>query len=118
MAESIKPRGNQICSGTFGKLWIDGMLAFEVYKFEAKEKTNRESVSFAGDTTNDSKLMGVDYEFSYTVRKVYSRGKAIATVIKRDRTQDILWWQDLKTPIMAVMKQFNLITVGTMTCRL
>ena len=78
MAESIKPRGNQICSGTFGKLWIDGMLAFEVYKFEAKEKTNRESVSFAGDTTNDSKLMGVDYEFSYTVRKVYSRGKAIA----------------------------------------
>lgn len=47
MAESIKPRGNQICSGTFGKLWIDGMLAFEVYKFEAKEKTNRESVSFA-----------------------------------------------------------------------
>ena len=78
MAESIKPRGNQLCSGTFGKLWIDGMLAYEVYKFEAKEKTNRESVSFAGDTTNDSKLMGVDYEFSYTVRKVYSRGKAIA----------------------------------------
>ena len=65
MAESVKPRGNQLCSGTFGKLWIDGSLAYEVYKFEAKEKTNRESVSFAGDTTNDSKLMGVDYEFSY-----------------------------------------------------
>ena len=30
------------------------------------------------NTNNDSKLMGVDYEFSYTVRKVYSRGKAIA----------------------------------------
>ena len=42
MAESVKPRGNQLCSGTFGKLWIDGSLAYEVYKFEAKEKTNRE----------------------------------------------------------------------------
>lgn len=38
MAESVKPRGNQLCSGTFGKLWIDGSLAYEVYKFEAKER--------------------------------------------------------------------------------
>ena len=104
MAESVKPRGNQLCSGTFGKLWIDGSLAYEVYKFEAKEKTNREGVSFAGSTTNDSKLMGVDYEFSYTVRKVYSRGKAIA--------------DDSKTPITAVMKQFSSIIVGIMMCHL
>lgn len=118
MAESVKPRGNQLCSGTFGKLWIDGSLAYEVYKFEAKEKTNRESVSFAGDTTNDSKLMGVDYEFSYTVRKVYSRGKEIADGHKKVKIQDIHWWQDLKTPITAVMKQFNLIIVGIMMCHL
>ena len=65
MAESVKPRGNQLCSGTFGKLWIDGSLA--------------------GDTTNDSKLMGVDYEFSYTVRKVYSRGKEIADGHKKGK---------------------------------
>lgn len=94
------------------------MLAFEVYKFEAKEKTNRESVSFAGDTTNDSKLMGVDYEFSYTVRKVYSRGKAIADGHKRTGHKTYFWWQDLKTLIMAAMKQFSLITVGIMMCHL
>lgn len=26
MAESVKPRGNQLCSGTFGKLWITEVL--------------------------------------------------------------------------------------------
>ena len=50
-----------------------------------RQRTNRESVSFAGDTTNDSKLMGVDYEFSYTVRKVYSRGKEIADGHKKGK---------------------------------
>ena len=33
MAESVKPRGNQLCSGTFGKLWIDGSLAYEAVSY-------------------------------------------------------------------------------------
>ena len=47
MAESVKPRGNQLCSGTFGKLWIDGSLAYEVYKSSHPGSTIRDAVRLA-----------------------------------------------------------------------
>ena len=73
MAESI--RGNKTLSGTWGELWIDGEKIFEFSKIELKVTANREDVQIGIDV--DSKITGLKGEGSYTVKKVYTRAKAI-----------------------------------------
>lgn len=75
MADRKKPLPGQIISGTHGYLWLDGDITYEVSKVELKIKTNRETVQFAGDMMEDSKLMSISGTFSVTVRKVFSRAK-------------------------------------------
>ena len=79
-----KPTAPRVMSGTFGMLYWDGEPVYEVSSFEAKLKVNRETVTFAGDMTEDSKLMGTAGEWSFKVKKVFSRGQTkIATQIKK-----------------------------------
>jgi hypothetical protein len=70
-----KPTAPRVISGTHGFLYWDGELIFEVSSFEAKIKPNRETVTFAGDMVSDSKLMGVEGEFTFKLKKVFSRGQ-------------------------------------------
>lgn len=77
-----KPTAPRVMSGTFGMLYWNGEPVYEVNSFEAKLKVNRETVTFAGDTTEDSKLMGTAGEWSFKIKKVYSRGQELATQIK------------------------------------
>ena len=37
----------RVMNGTWGELWIDGILAAEVYKVQAKESYSRENVPIA-----------------------------------------------------------------------
>ena len=67
-----KPTAPRVMSGTFGMLYWDGEPVYEVSSFEAKLKVNRETVTFAGDMTEDSKLMGTAGEWSFKVKKVFS----------------------------------------------
>lgn len=66
-------RGNNQVSGTWGQVWWDGELIFELESFDAKVTTNRESVQVGMD--EDSKLVGFKGEGNIKVKKVYSRGK-------------------------------------------
>lgn len=77
-----KPTAPRVMSGTFGMLYWNGEPVYEVNSFEAKLKVNRETVTFAGDTTEDSKLMGTSGEWSFKIKKGYSRGQELATQIK------------------------------------
>jgi hypothetical protein len=80
---AVKPTAPRVMSGTFGTLYWDGEPIFEVNSFEAKLKLNRESVTFAGDMMEDSKLTGLAGEFSFKLKKVFSRGQIkIAQAIK------------------------------------
>ncbi len=65
-----KLRGNRTLSGTHGKVWIDGILAFECYKIEAKISFNREDVQL--DLDVDSKITGAKGEITLGFKKVYS----------------------------------------------
>ncbi len=85
MADRAMPRAGQVISGTHGFLWFDGNIAYEVSNFEAKIETDREDVTFSGQMTKDSKLMGVSGTWSATVRKIYSRSKDIAESIMQGK---------------------------------
>lgn len=92
MAESI--RGNKTLSGTWGELWIDGEKIFEFSKIELKVTANREEVQIGIDV--DSKITGLKGEGSYTVKKVYTRAKAILESWKKGK--------DVRCQIIAKLK--------------
>jgi hypothetical protein len=68
-----KIRGNNQVNGSWGQVWWDGELVFELETFEAKVTTEREDVSIGMD--KDSKLIGLKGEGTLKVKKVFSRGK-------------------------------------------
>lgn len=72
------PRPGQVISGTHGLFWWNGDICYEITSFEAKLKTNRETVTFAGEMWDDSKLMGVSGTWTAKIKKIYSRGKSYA----------------------------------------
>lgn len=92
MAESI--RGNKTLSGTWGELWIDGEKIFEFSKIELKVTANREEVQIGIDV--DSKITGLKGGGSYTVKKVYTRAKAILESWKKGK--------DVRCQIIAKLK--------------
>lgn len=69
-----KIQGFRQISGTWGQLWWDGELIYEVEAFEAKVTPEREDVAMAGTLDVDSKITGLKGEGSFRIKKVYSRG--------------------------------------------
>ena len=66
-------KGNNQISGTWGQCWWDGTLIVEVKSFEAKVTANREEVQIG--MSKDSKITSLSGEGTFTIKKVYSRGK-------------------------------------------
>jgi hypothetical protein len=66
-------RGNRQVNGSWGQLWWDNELVFELESYEAKVTTEREDVVIGMDV--DSKLIGLKGEGTFKVKKVFSRGK-------------------------------------------
>ena len=78
-----KPSAPRVMNGKFGMLYWDGEPVYEVDSFEAKLKLDREDVDFVGEMGKDSKLMGYTGEFSFKIKKIFSRGqKKIALAIR------------------------------------
>ena len=86
-----KIRGNKTLSGTWGEVWVDGEKIFELSKVELKITANREDVQLG--LSVDSKITGLKGEGSYTVKKVYTRAKAILEKWKKG--------QDVRCQIIA-----------------
>lgn len=66
--------GYRQISGSWGQLWWDGELVYEVDSFESKITAEREDVYQAGSLDVDSKITQLKGEGSMKVKKVYSRG--------------------------------------------
>ncbi len=66
--------GYRVINGSFGQLWWDGELIFEVSSFEAKITPSREDILMAGSLDVDSKITNLKGEGSFKIRKVFSRG--------------------------------------------
>lgn len=81
-----KPTAPRVMNGKWGMLYWDGEPVFEVSKFEATLKLEREDVDFAMQMSKDSKLTGYSGEFSFTIKKIFSRGQIkLANAIKNGR---------------------------------
>lgn len=66
--------GYRQINGSWGQLWWDGELVYEVESFEAKLTPEREDVYQAGSLDVDSKMTALKGEGSFKVKKVFSRG--------------------------------------------
>lgn len=80
-----KPTAPRVMSGSFGMLYWDGEPVYEINSFEALLKPQRESITFAGEMVEDSKLMGLSMEWKFKIKKIYSRGKKIADLMKKGK---------------------------------
>ena len=78
MSTRGKPAVGKVISGTHGYFWWNGSIVYEITSFEAKIKTNGETINFSGDMWADRKLMGVEGTWSAKIKKVYSRAKDLA----------------------------------------
>ena len=87
----LEIQGNRTLSGAWGELWIDGEKIMEMSKISLKVTANREDVQLG--LSVDSKITGLKGEGSYTVKKVYTRAKAILEKWKKG--------QDVRCQIIA-----------------
>ena len=87
----LEIQGNRTLSGAWGELWIDGEKIMEMSKISLKVTANREDVQLG--LSVDSKITGLQGEGSYTVKKVYTRAKAILEKWKKG--------QDVRCQIIA-----------------
>lgn len=71
-AEETLYRGRRRLSGSWGRVWLDGALLFEISAFECKVDVDREDV-FIG-VSRDSKVVSLTGSFTITVKKVFNRG--------------------------------------------
>jgi len=105
-----KLRGNRQINGSWGQLWLDGELVFEVESFEAKVTANRETVIIGMD--EDSKLVGLKGEGTFKVKKVFDRGKKkLLDAWKRGEDPRSTLVSKLKDPD-TVGKQSSRVSIG------
>lgn len=113
-------RGNQVLSGTWAELWMNGNKVMELKKVEIKVSANREDVQVG--ISMDSKATSLKGEITIGVKKVYTRfyeileqyksGKDVRSQViaklgdpdavngQQERySVDNVWWNDL--PIFA-----------------
>lgn len=63
----------RVMNGTWGELWIEGVLAAEVYKVQAKESYSRENVPICGSLTDGKKLTKIERTGSIGMHHVNTR---------------------------------------------
>lgn len=69
--EDIIYRGRRRWNGNHGRVWWDGLLLFEISKFECKVTADREDVIIGN--SKDSKITSLTGEGSFTIKSVINR---------------------------------------------
>lgn len=105
-----KLRGNNQINGSWGQVWMDGELVFEVESFEAKVTANRETVNIGMD--EDSKITSLKGEGTIKVKRVFDRGKkALLEAWKKGEDPRSTLVGKLKDP-GTVGKQSSRVSIG------
>ena len=87
-------RGNRTLTGSWGEVWVDGEKIFVLQKIEQKVEVNREDVQMGMDV--DSKMTGLKGSGTLSIKKVYSRAKAVLEKLSAG--------QDVRCQIIAKLK--------------
>lgn len=94
--------GRRTLSGTWGQIWIDGVLIAEIKKAEFKTTVNREDIQLGIDV--DSKMTGLKGEFTLTLQKTYTMYNTYAKKYSSGEDLRVQIISNLKDPD-AVKKQ-------------
>lgn len=70
-SEDVTYRGRRRWNGNHGRVWWDGLLLFEISKFNAKVTSDREDVIIGN--SKDSKITSLTGEGSFTIKSVINR---------------------------------------------
>ena len=70
-SEDVTYRGRRRWNGDHGRVWWDGLLLFEISKFNAKVTADREDVLIGN--SKDSKITSLTGEGSFTIKSVINR---------------------------------------------
>ena len=70
-SEDVTYRGRRRWNGNYGRVWWDGLLLFEILKFNAKVTSDREDVIIGN--SKDSKITSLTGEGSFTIKSVINR---------------------------------------------
>ena len=62
-----------VMNGAYGKVWVDGILAFDVKEASVTVAVNREDVRMSGTVEVDTKISSTKGSGSFTVNKVFTR---------------------------------------------
>lgn len=109
-----KITANQVLNGTYGTVWINGNLAANIKKFEAKLTLNYEQVDIANDPGEHQKFMGYSGAGTMTFNKVDSSIVAMMHEdILKGKIPEIMMVGKLGDPqsIGAERVQFNEVTI-------
>lgn len=109
-----KITANQVLNGTYGTVWINGNLAANIKKFEAKLTLNYEQVDIANDPGEHQKFMGYSGAGTMTFNKVDSSIVAMMYEdILKGKIPEIMMVGKLGDPqsIGAERVQFNEVTI-------
>ena len=85
------PAVGKVISGTHGYFWWNNSICYEITSFEAKIKTNRE-----------------------TIRRFIQEAKRMRRNSRRVLMSDCRLYQNWRTPITAVQKEYSLCHAGLM----
>ena len=69
--EDVEYRGRRRWNGSYGRVWWDGQLLFEISKFNGKVVADREDVLIGN--SKDSKIVSLTGEGSFTIKSVINR---------------------------------------------
>ncbi len=97
MADKLK--GNVVVAGAFGTLWIDDQKVMEMKAVTATVEANRTDVQLG--LSVDSKITGLKGSGTFTLMKVYTRGKKILEAWNKGedlRTRIVTKIEDPNTP--------------------
>lgn len=111
MSKADNPNANQTINGKWGRIWVGGELWAEVTEFEAKATGEWEELSFCEDLGTQRKLKGWKGEFTIKLKKIYSRGSAIAEQFKTGIVPDIKIVSKLADPASVGHERVELLNV-------
>ena len=70
--QDLRFRGRNRLSGNWGRLYINGVMIFEISQFECKVTADRDDVIIG--QSKDSKIVSLTGEGSFVIKQVFTRG--------------------------------------------
>lgn len=88
-----------IMSGTYGRVWWDGVLVAEAKAFEARVEFQMEAVRQSGKLSDGQKMMGYAGTGTLRLNKVYSRAiQKLSNSIKKGINPEFVLMSELADP--------------------